>query len=71
VSYSGSDKNFNYIVLTYGDGMLRHYETFKVHAGDLGLKQHMQVKRIPSEWVNASAYFPFPPPAERVEPSAH
>jgi hypothetical protein len=46
-------------------------ETFKVRAGDLGLKYHMQVTRIPSEWVDASAYFPFPPPTAGAEPSAH
>lgn len=58
VSYAGSNAGFDYIVLTYGDGRLREYETFKVKAGDLGLKYHMSVKPTPTDWIGVYAQFP-------------
>ena len=57
VSYAGSDSGFDYVVLTYGDGVLRRYRVFKVKAGDLGLKYHMPVKSTPTDWIDASKSF--------------
>jgi hypothetical protein len=64
VRYAGSDANFDYIALTYGDSIERN-EMFKVRAGELGLKSHMSLKRNPGEWLDASANFPFPQPTAR------
>src|SRR5262249_1839996 len=61
VRYAGRDAQFDYIALAYS-GRVGSSKLFKVRAGELSLKSHMCVKRNPSEWVDASAVFPFPLP---------
>jgi hypothetical protein len=63
VRYAGTDAQFDYIALAYGES--GQNKMFKVRTGELNLKSHMSVKRDPREWIDVSADFPFPPPSAR------